>query len=45
LLLLYCMTHTGTADVMPARGREVNPAEAFAMICDRINPLTLPACP
>ena len=43
-LLLYRLSHAGTADVMPTVGRHVNHAEANALIGDWINSLTLPAC-
>jgi uncharacterized repeat protein (TIGR03806 family) len=43
-LLLYRMSHAGTADVMPALGRKVNHDEAIAMVRDWIMQLALPAC-
>lgn len=43
-LLLYRLSHTATADVMPTVGRKVNHVEGIALVNDWINSLTLPAC-
>ena len=43
-LLLYRLSHTGTADVMPTVGRKVNHTEAITLVRDWIDSLALPAC-
>jgi uncharacterized repeat protein (TIGR03806 family) len=43
-LLLYRLSHTATADVMPTVGRKVNHSEGIALVTDWINSLTLAAC-
>jgi uncharacterized repeat protein (TIGR03806 family) len=43
-LLLYRLSHTDTANVMPVVGRKVNHVEGIALIQDWINSLALPAC-
>ena len=43
-LLLYRLSHTATADVMPTVGRKVNHTDGIALVKDWIDSLTLPAC-
>jgi uncharacterized repeat protein (TIGR03806 family) len=43
-LILYRLSHTTTADVMPAVGRKVNHTEAINLVRDWISQIVLPAC-
>ena len=43
-LLVFWLSHTATADVMPTIGRKVNHTEAITLVRDWIDSLALPAC-